>query len=40
MDKTYLGRRLAKFSPGIASQPISKVELLNDTGDVDRKSVV
>lgn len=34
MDKTYLGRRLAEFSPGIASQPISKVELLNDTGDV------
>ena len=34
MDKTYLGRRLANFSPGIASQPISKVELLNDTGDV------
>lgn len=34
MDKTYLGRRLAKFSPGIASKPISKVELLNDTGDV------
>ena len=34
MDKTYLGRRLADFSPGIASQPISKVELLNDTGDV------
>ena len=34
MDKTYLGRRLAKFSPGIASQPISKEELLNDTGDV------
>ena len=34
MDKTYLGRRLATFSPGIASQPISKVELLNDTGDV------
>lgn len=34
MDKTYLGRRLAKFSPGISSQPISKVELLNDTGDV------
>lgn len=34
MDKTYLGRRLAKFSPGIASQPISKVELLNDNGDV------
>ena len=34
MDKTYLGRRLAKFSPGIASKPISKVELLNDNGDV------
>lgn len=34
MDKTYLGRRLAKFSPGIASQPISKVELLNENGDV------
>ena len=34
MDKTYLGRRLAKFSPGIASQPISKVELLSENGDV------
>nr|DAF58417.1 MAG TPA: hypothetical protein [Siphoviridae sp. ctL7J9] len=34
MDKTYLGRRLAKFSPGIASKPISKVELLNENGDV------
>ena len=34
MDKTYLGRRLAKFYPGIASKPISKVELLNDNGDV------
>lgn len=34
MDKTYLGRRLAEFSPGIASQPITKVELLNDNGDV------
>ncbi len=34
MDKTYLGRRLAKFSPGIASQPISKVELLGENGDV------
>ena len=34
MDKTYLGRRLAKFSPGIASKPISKVELLNDNGNV------
>lgn len=34
MDKTYLGRRLAKFAPGIASQPISKVELLGENGDV------
>lgn len=34
MDKTYLGRRLANFFPGIASQPISKVELLDENGDV------
>ena len=34
MDKTYLGRRLADFSPGIASKPISKVELLDENGDV------
>ena len=34
MDKTYLGRRLANFSPGIASKPISKVELLGENGDV------
>lgn len=34
MDKTYLGRGLAEFSPGIASQPITKVELLDDNGDV------
>lgn len=34
MNKTYLGRRLANFSPGIASQPISKVELLDENGDV------
>lgn len=34
MNKTYLGRRLAEFSPGIASQPITKVELLDDNGDV------
>ena len=34
MDKTYLGRRLANFSPGIASQPISKVELLDENGGV------
>lgn len=34
MGKTYLGRRLADFSPGIASQPITKVELLDENGDV------
>ena len=34
MDKTYLGRRLAEFSPGIASQPITKVELLDENGNV------
>lgn len=34
MDKTYLGRRLAEFSPGIASKPIAKVELLDENGDV------
>ena len=34
MDKAYLGRRLAEFSPGIASQPITKVELLDENGDV------
>ena len=34
MDKTYLGRRLSEFSPGIASKPITKVELLDENGDV------
>lgn len=34
MDKVYLGRSIAEFSPGIASKPISKVELLNENGDV------
>ena len=34
MDKTYLGRRLEEFSPGIASKPITKVELLDAPGDV------
>lgn len=34
MDKTYLGRRLAEFSPGIESKPITKVELLDENGDV------
>ena len=34
MDKTYLGRRLEEFSPGIASKPITKVELLDENGDI------
>ena len=34
MDKTYLGRQLADFSPGIASKPITKVELLDENGDL------
>lgn len=34
MDKTYLGRSLERFSPGIESQPITKVELLDENGDV------
>ena len=34
MDKVYLGRSIAEFSPGIASKPISKVELLDENGDV------
>lgn len=34
MDKVYLGRKIAEFSPGIASRPISKVELLDENGDV------
>lgn len=34
MAKTYLGRRLADFSPGIASKPITKIELLDENGDV------
>ena len=34
MDKTHLGRRLEEFSPGIASKPITKVELLDENGDV------
>ena len=34
MDKTYLGRSLESFAPGIESQPITKVELLDENGDV------
>lgn len=34
MDKVYLGRSIAEFFPCIASKPISKVELLDENGDV------
>lgn len=34
MDKTYLGRSLESFAPGIESQPITRVELLDENGDV------
>ena len=34
MDKTYLGKNLSKFLPGIQSQPITKVELLDENGDI------
>lgn len=34
MDKTYLGRNIADFAPGITSQPITRVELLDDSGNV------
>lgn len=34
MDQTVLGRSLASFAPGISSQPIGKVELLDENGDV------
>ena len=34
MDKTFLGRRIEDFSPGIESKPITKVELLDENGDI------
>lgn len=34
MDKIYLGRNITDFAPGITSQPITKVELLDENGDV------
>ena len=34
MDKTYLGRSIQDFSPGIESKPITKVELLDENGDI------
>ena len=34
MDKTSIGRNLERFSPGIEVQPITKVELLDERGEV------
>lgn len=34
MDKVYIGRRLENFYPGISSQGITKVELLDENGDI------
>ena len=34
MDKTYLGRSIGDFAPGIESKPITKVELLDENGDI------
>ena len=34
MDKTYLGRSIESFAPGIEAQPITRVELLDENGDV------
>ena len=34
MDKTYLGRSIEDFAPGIESKSITKVELLDENGDI------
>lgn len=34
MDKVYIGQRVSEFSPGLETLPISKVELLNESGDI------
>ena len=34
MDKTYLGQRLAQFTPGMAHRPITRVNLLDSNGDL------
>ena len=34
MDKTFVGRSIEDFSPGIESKPITKVELLDENGDI------
>lgn len=34
MDKTYLGQRLGKFEPGLENLPITRVDLLDENGDL------
>lgn len=34
MDKTYLGQRLGKFDPGLELLPYSRVDLLDENGDL------
>ena len=34
MDKIYLGQRLGKFEPGLEHLPISRVDLLDENGDL------
>lgn len=34
MDKVYLGRNLSDFYPGIASAPVTRVELLDESGNI------
>lgn len=34
MDKTYLGQRLAQFTPGVARKPITRINLLDSNGDL------
>ena len=34
MDKVYLGRSLSDFYPGIASDPVTRVELLDESGNI------
>lgn len=34
MDKIYLGFKVREFLPGLETKPISKVEILNDNGEI------
>ena len=34
MDKTFLGQRLGKFEPGLEHLPISRVDLMDENGDL------